>query len=179
MKRPLLAALCVIVALTSTACGGGQHHVSGASAATASLKAELLRQSASKASPFTFSDTQAQCTASRIVSAVGTSSLQQYGLLTSANQTTSKTLNDTTLSAKDAGSVVNAIIDCLGEANVTEALTAAVSRSLKGARTAAQRACLTSKLTIAALRPMLIDTLSGNQATAQAFYRGLASCIPS
>jgi hypothetical protein len=83
------------------------------------------------------------------------------------------------LSEKDAAAVVNAIIDCLGETTVTKALSSAVNKSLTGSRTAAQRACIESKLTLTALKPVLIDTLSGNQTTAQAFYRSLGSCIPS
>jgi len=178
VKRTLLAAFCTAVLLSSSACGGGGQVDSGASVATASFKAELLRQSASGASPFTFSNAQAQCAASRVVTAIGTTGLRTYGLLNAANKATAKTLDDTTLSPTDASAVVNAIIDCLGEAAVTRTLTAAVSKSLTGTRTAAQRACLDAKLTIAALKPVLIDTLTGKRAAAQAFYQGLASCIP-
>lgn len=177
MRNLATAAACVITALSVTACGSSSTD-SATRTATASLKSELLQQSASAASPFTFSDAQAQCAASKVVGSVGTARLQTYGLLNAQNQATPKTLDATTLSAADATAVVHAIVDCLGPANVTHALTAAVGKSLPGTRTAAQRACLESKLTIGALEPMLIETLSGHPTAAQTFYASLASCIP-
>lgn len=170
----------IVVALALLAgCGSSPAGDPGVKAATASLKSELLQQSASAASPFTFTDAQAQCAASKVVGSVGTARLQKYGLLNAQNQATAKTLDSTTLTSPDATAVVSAIVDCLGPANVTKALATAVGRSLPGSRTAPQRACLERKLTIAALKPMLIDTLTGHQAAAQAFYASLASCIPA
>lgn len=175
MSKVPNATVCAIAALSLAACGSSTP--SASDTATTSLKTELMQQSASSASPFTFSDTQAQCTASRVVNAVGTTGLRTYGLLNSENKATTKTLDGTTLSAKDATAVVNAIIDCLGSANFTTALTTAVSKSITGAETASQRACLESKLTTAALKPMLIATLSGNQGAAQAYTQSLLTCV--
>ena len=175
MSRVLTGTACAIAVIALSACGSSAP--SAADTATASFKAELIHQSASSASPFAFSDAQAQCTAHRVVTSVGTAPLQSYGLLNAENQATSKTLNDARLSAKDATSVVNAIIDCLGSANVTKALSDAIGKTIKGARTAAQRTCLESKLTIKALKPMLIATLSGDQAAGQAFAQNLLSCM--
>jgi hypothetical protein len=175
MSKVVIGAVCVVTAISLTACGS-----SGPSAndtATASLKAELLQQSASSASPFTFSDSQAQCAASRVVTSVGTSALQHYGLLNAENKATSKTLDSSTLSTGDATAVVNAIVDCLGSANFSKALTDAVSKNIKGTKTAAQRACLEGKLTVAVLKPMLISTLSGDQSAAGTFAQNLASCM--
>lgn len=174
----LLGRVALLVALASVAaCGSSPAGDTATSTATASLKSELLQQSASAASPFTFTDGQAQCAASKVVGSVGTVRLQKYGLLNAQNRATAKTLDSTRLTAPDATAVVSAIINCLGPANVTRALADAVGRSLPGSRTARQRACLESKLTVAALKPMLIDTLTGQQAAAQAFYASLASCI--
>lgn len=175
MIKVLSGTVCVVAAFALSACGSSAP--SAADTATASLKAELLQQSASSASPFTFTDSQAQCTASRVVSTVGTSALQHYGLVNAENKATKKTLDDTTLSAKDATTVVNAIIDCLGSSNFTRALTDAVSKNIKGTKTVTQRACLESKLTAATLKPMLIATLSGDQTEAQTFGQSLLSCM--
>ena len=177
MRKLFTAAACVITAIALTACGSSSSADSGASTATASLKSELLQQSASAASPFTFTDAQAHCAASRVVAAVGTARLQTYGLLNAQNQATAKTLDGTTLSNADASAVVHAIVDCLGPANVTRALAAAIGKSLPGTRTASQRACFESKLAIATLEPVLIETLSGHPTAAQRFYESLASCI--
>lgn len=174
----LLGRVALVVALASLAACGSSSGDPGKTAATASLKSELLQQSASAASPFTFTDAQAECAASKVVGSVGTARLQRYGLLNAQNQATTKTLDGTTLTSADATVVVSAIVDCLGPANVTKTLADAVGRSLPGSRTAAQRACLDRKLAIATLEPMLIDTLTGHQAAAQAFYASLASCIP-
>lgn len=175
MKRSLLAALCALLALSSSACGGGKGDAA-ARTATASLQAELLQQSASGASAFRFSAGQAQCTASRVVDAVGTTRLRSYGLLDAENKATTKTLDDTTLSTKDATAVVNAVIDCLGSDTFTSTLRTAVGKSFSTAKTAAQRACLESKLTIATLKPMLIATLSGDHAAGQTFAHSLLAC---
>lgn len=175
MRKVLNGTVCVIAAVSLAACGSSKP--SAVDTATASLKAELLRQSASSASPFTFSDAQAQCAASRVVTSVGTPALQRYGLLNAENKATSKTLDDSTLSTGDATAVVNAIVDCLGSPTFTRALTDAVSKNIQGSRTAAQRACLEGKLTIAVLKPMLIATLSGDQSAATTFAQNLASCM--
>src|SRR5690348_17928564 len=102
MIKVLAATACLVGATSLSACGSSAP--SAADTATASFKTELLHQSASSASPFTFTDTQAQCAASRVVSAVGTSGLQKYGLLNAENKATAKTLDDATLSSKDATS---------------------------------------------------------------------------
>lgn len=180
MNRTFVAGLGAVLTLSLSACGGssssGDH---AAAVARGALTAELLRQSASAASPFRFTEPQARCVANRVVSAVGTSGLQTYGLLNADNLATTKTLDDTILSTKDATAVVNAIIGCLGAGNVTQALTAAVGKSIKGTASAPQRACIEEKLTIGVLKPMLIATLSGNKATAQAFVQGLSACMPA
>ena len=177
MKRLISAVLSTGAVLVLAACGSSAP--SAADTATASLKAELLQQSASSASPFTFSDAQAQCAANRVVTSVGTSALQHYGLLNAENKATTKTLNDSTLSVGDATSVVNAIVDCLGSSTFTKALTDAVAKNIKGTKTASQRACLEGKLTVAVLKPMLISTLSGDESTAATFAQNLASCMTS
>lgn len=177
MSRVLVGSVCAIAAVSLSACGTSAP--SAADTATASFKAELLQQSISAASPFMFTPAQAQCAASRVVSAVGTPALQRYGLLDAQNKATTKTLDSTTLTAQDATSVVNAIIDCLGSANFTKALTTAIDKTIKGTQTAAQRACLESKLTAARLKPMLIATLSGNQGAAQVFAQGVIACTSS
>lgn len=178
MRRILVAGLGAALVVSTAGCGSTSHQDAAAQTATSSLKAELLHQSSASASAFTFTDAQAQCAASRVVNAIGTSGLQRYGLLSTENKATTKTLDDTTLSRADASTVVTAIIECLGAGTFTRDLTTAVSKSITGTQTASQRACLESKLTVDALKPMLIDTLSGNQVRAQTFYLGLASCIP-
>lgn len=175
MSKVLAAAIGIVAAASLAACGSDN----ATGTATASLKAELLQQSQSGASAFTFSDAQAQCTASRIAQEVGAKQLQQYGLLDAKNQTTPKTLDTTTMSAKDATTVVDAIINCLGEANFTKALADAVDKSIPDAKSQAQRDCLQSKLTIVALKPMLIASLSGDSAPAQKFSDALLSCVPA
>jgi len=156
---------------------GGTGTPSAAATATASLKAELLQQSATSASPFTFSESQAQCAASRVVNGVGTTALQSYGLLSADNKATSKTLDGTKMTPKDATAVVNAIVDCLGADTFASALRTAVSKNITGTKTASQRACLESKLTVSTLKPMLIATLSGDPSAAQAFSQGLVACV--
>lgn len=177
MKRSLLAALCAVLALTSSACGGGGQQNPAVATASTSLESELLQQSASGVSPFKFSAAQAACTTSGVVNGVGTARLQTYGLLNAENKATAKTLDDTTLSTKDATSVVDAIIGCLGSANFTAALQRAVTKNITGTKTAAQRACLEDKLTVALLRPMLIATLTGDHASAVSFTQALLSCM--
>lgn len=177
VNRSRWVALCAVLAVIASACGGGSSRDAAATAASTSLKAELLDQSASGASPFRFTNAQAGCTASRVVSAVGTARLQTYGLLNAEDKATTKTLDDTTLSTNDATSVVNAIIDCLGSDNFTAALQNAIGKNIKGTKTTAQRRCLEDKLTPSRLRPMLIATLSGNRASAQGFAQSLLSCM--
>lgn len=176
MSKVLTAAIGVVAALTLAACGSSDQ---AATAATASIKSELLQQSASGATAFKFSDGQAQCAASTIVKNVGTKNLQHYGLLDDKFQGTPKTLDDVTMSKGDATTVVNALIDCLGEANFTQALADAVNKTITGNQAQAQRDCLKSKLTATALRPMLIATLSGDTAAAQKFVTEITSCIPA
>lgn len=173
MRAFIVGAACL---LALTACGSTSSD-SATDTATASLKAELVQQSAKHASAFTFNDAQAQCTASTVVKALGAKGLQSYGLLDTENKTTDLTLDDVRLTKADATSVVNAFIDCLGAATFTKALSDAVNTQLT-TKTAEQRTCLTQKLTAAALKPMLIASLSGDDDATTKFNASLEACLP-
>lgn len=187
MGKILTGAVCVVAAVSLSACGSSKssttpspsassHSQTSTQLATASLRDELLLQSSTTASPLTFSSSQAECTARQVIAAVGVDMLRTYGLLNTQYQATAKTLDQVTLSRADATSVVNAFIACLGQNNFAQAMSRAVTSSITGAHTAAQHSCLMGKLTVAALKPMLIDSLSGNRQAATQFYAGLLTC---
>ncbi|HWU33135.1 MAG TPA: hypothetical protein VN108_09685 [Marmoricola sp.] len=152
---------------------------SSSRAAASALSDELVRQSSAASGPLKFNATQSSCAATRVVSAVGADKLRTYGLLSNAYRPTSKTLDDVTMSKADATSVVDAFIDCLGASTFTRYLADAVTSSVQGANTASQRTCLQDKLTVTALKPMLINTLSGDKQAATQFYAGLLTCTKS
>lgn len=195
MRRSAVAVACLLATLSLAACGSSKPSTSQPGTSTApsmptltdsnsrtaasALTNELVRQSSTASGPLKFSATQAECAATRVVSAVGADKLRGYGLLSSTYQPTSKTLDDVTMSKADATSVVNAFIDCLGASAFTQYLADAVSSSIQGANTTAQRTCLQNKLTVAALKPMLVNTLSGDKQAATQFYAGLLTCTKS
>ena len=177
MRKVLTSTICIAAAISLTACGSSASKPSNTQVATTALTQELIKQSASTAaSPLKFNTTQAGCTATRVVSSVGEAKLQSYGLLDAKFHGTPKTLDEVTLSKADATAVVGAIIDCLGEATFTTDLSEAVTSSITGANTGTQRTCLQDKLTVAALKPMLISSLSGDKLAATHFYAGLLTC---
>lgn len=180
-RTSLIGALCVVAALSLTACGSAPTNDSasnsGTTTAIASFKAQLLEQSTQHTSPFTFDDSSAQCVARTVVDAVGLQQLQDYELLDANNTATDKTLDEVTMSTADASAVVNGLVDCLGVKEFNAALKNAVTSSITGKGAAAQRACLTTKLTADALKPMLIASLSGDAQAATAFNAELAACL--
>lgn len=192
MRKVLTGTICAIATVSLTACGSSNPNASSnanapampslsanAKIAATALAQELVKQSATSTSPLKFNSTQAECAASHVVSSVGEAKLQSYGLIDSTYRATDNTLDNVTMSKADATSVVTAFIDCLGESAFTQDLADAVSSSIPGATGASQRACLQNKLTAAALKPMLVSTLSGNQQAATNFYAGLLKCAKS
>ncbi|MGN6161016.1 MAG: hypothetical protein ACTHOG_04855 [Marmoricola sp.] len=192
MNKVLIGAVSVVAATMLTACGSSPKATSttastsasptvtssstapstggsGADAVKALVKAEILKnQRATAANPFRMSDAQAGCTANAIVDALGVHKLHAYGLITADDKLTGKRLAATKFSVADATAVVNALFSCVGNGSFTDLMKREINARLPATLPAAQRACIAGKLTVPAVKHVLIAELSGQaDATAQ------------
>jgi len=198
MNKMLIGAVSLVAAVTLTACGsssnnnasnntspsstptmsGGGGGGSGSDAVKALIKAEILKsQSGSATNPFRMNDTQAGCTAKAVVDAVGVEKLHTYGFLTADNKLTGKKFTTSRFSVADATAVVNALFSCVGDTSFTNLMTREISASLPANLPAAQRSCIESKLTVAAIKRVIIAELSGQTNAAAQLTTAIEACM--
>lgn len=199
MNKALIAGLTVVAATALSACGssGGSPSAhnsspntaaastpppaaggSGAAAVKAAIKAEILASQASSATnPFKMNASQADCTANAIVDAVGVDKLRAYGLLNADGKVTGKKFNAARFSTADATVVVNGIFNCVGDNTFAAAMRHSIEAGFASKATAAQRACLESKLTVAAMKRVIIAEISGQTAAVTQLTTAIEACM--
>ena len=151
---------------------------SGAAAAEAAIKADILaNESTSATNPYRMNDAQAGCVANTIVNAIGVDKLHSYGLLTADNKVTTKKFSATRFSVADATVVVDGIFQCVGNSELTSMMKKAIDSSLPATMTAAQRTCIEGKITVSAVKTVLIGEISGNTAAITQLESSVEACM--